>query len=81
MTTHDGPLDPFLDDPDDPAGLLDDAEPAEPLSEDERTAVLGDLEELTEFRRALESCGVNGISVECGDRPAVRSTVVTAPTT
>jgi hypothetical protein len=67
MTAHDGPLDPFLGDPDDPASLLEDAEPAEPLSDDERSAVLGDLEELAEFRRALESCGVNGISVECGD--------------
>jgi hypothetical protein len=67
MTIHDGPLDPFLDDPNDPAGLFDDGDPAEPLSDDERVAVQGDLDELAEFRRALEPSGVNGISVECGD--------------
>jgi hypothetical protein len=67
VTTHEGPLDPFLDDPNDPAQLLDDSDPAEPLTEDERSAVLADLQELGEFRQALEPCGVNGISVECAD--------------
>ena len=63
----DGPLDPFLDDPNDPAALLDEHDVAEPLSEDERIAVEGDLEELTEFRAALEPRGIDGISVECAD--------------
>src|ERR1700712_731925 len=67
MNTHDGPVDPFLGDPDDPAALLDDNEPGEPLSDQEREAVQGDLDELAEFRTALESCGVHGICVECGD--------------
>jgi hypothetical protein len=67
MNTHDGPLDPFLGDPNDPAALLDDNEPGEPLSEQERAAVQADLDELAEFRRALESSGVHGICVECAD--------------
>ncbi|MBV9594750.1 MAG: DUF5319 domain-containing protein [Actinobacteria bacterium] len=64
---HDGPLDPFRDDPNDPAALLEDAEPVEPLSDSERDAVEADLVELAEFRTALEASGVLGISVECSD--------------
>lgn len=67
MTVHEGPLDPFLGDPNDPATLLDDAEPVEPLSDDERVAVQDDLTELADFRATLESDGVSGICVECGD--------------
>ncbi|MFN2518771.1 MAG: DUF5319 domain-containing protein [Jatrophihabitantaceae bacterium] len=67
MTLDDGPLDPFLDDPRDPAGLLEDNEPAQPLSEDERADVLGDLAELAEFRSTLDPQGIDGITVECGD--------------
>ena len=43
MNLDDGPMDPFLGDPDDPAALLEEAEPAQPLSEDERADVLADL--------------------------------------
>jgi hypothetical protein len=65
--TDDGPLDPFLDDPQDPASLLDDAVPAQPLSDDERADVEADLAELADFRAALEPVGVEGICVECAD--------------
>ncbi len=67
MNLDDGPLDPFLGDPEDPAALLDDPEPAEPLSDDERADVLADLEELAQFRATLAPHGVEGISVECAD--------------
>jgi hypothetical protein len=67
MSMPDGPLDPFLDDPDDPASLLDENDPIEPLADDERAAVQTDLEELIEFRAALESIGIEGIAVECAD--------------
>lgn len=67
MNLDDGPLDPFLDDPQDPAALLDDAEPAQPLSDEERADVQADLAELTEFRTTLGPVGVDGIVVECGD--------------
>ena len=67
MNLDDGPLDPFLDDPDDPASLLEDNEPAQPLSAEEREDVLADLDELACFRRALEPQGIEGILVDCGD--------------
>ena len=67
MNLDDGPLDPFLDDPDDPAALLDDNEAVQPLSDEERADVQADLAELNEFRAALAPIGVEGITVECGD--------------
>lgn len=68
VTLSDGPLDPFLDDPNDPASLLDEHDvAAEPLSDSERAEVLADLEELIEFRHTLEPDGVHGICVECAD--------------
>ena len=67
MNLDDGPVDPFLGDPDDPASLLDDAEPAQPLSDDEREDVLADLAELEAFRLTLGPQGVEGISVDCAD--------------
>lgn len=67
MNLDDGPLDPFLDDPQDPASLLDDNDPAAPLSEDERADVLADLAELADFRAALVPHGMHGITVECSD--------------
>lgn len=63
----DGPHDPFADDPDDPAGLLDEADPPEPLSDEERADIEADLAELAAFRRILHPRGVEGIAVECGD--------------
>jgi hypothetical protein len=67
MSLNGGPPDPFLDDPDDPAGLLDDIEPAEPLSAEELADVRADLVELIEFRAVLEPIGIDGLIVECGD--------------
>jgi hypothetical protein len=67
VTFDEGPLDPFLDDPADPTAVLDEVDPVEPLSEEERAEVLADLEELAEFRAALEPRGIRGISVECAD--------------
>ncbi|MGI8760949.1 MAG: DUF5319 domain-containing protein [Jatrophihabitantaceae bacterium] len=67
MNLDDGPLDPFLDDPQDPAALLEDGDPAQPLSDEERADVQADLAELEEFRATLVPIGVDGIVVECGD--------------
>ena len=60
-------MDPFLGDPDDPASLLDEIEPAAPLTAEEIADVRSDLAELREFRLALEPVGVHGIIVECAD--------------
>lgn len=65
--SDDAPLDPFLDDPSDPANALDDDEVREPLSPDEREDVLTDLEDLDVFRALLEPGGVRGVVVDCGD--------------
>lgn len=67
MNLDDGPLDPFLNDPQDPASALDDAEPAAPLSDSERADIEADLAELTAFRATLGPIGVQGIVVECCD--------------
>ncbi len=63
----DGPLDPFLGDPDAPAAALDDLEPAAPLSPEEISDVRADLGELAEFREVLGPIGIEGIVVECAD--------------
>lgn len=68
--TPDQPLDPFADDPDDPAAELAaldesrDDEPA-PLSPDERTDVLADLSDLDGYQALLEDRGVRGLVVDC----------------
>jgi hypothetical protein len=67
VNLDDGPLDPFLGDPNDPAALIEDHEPAQPLSEDERADVLADLAELAQFRATLEPQGVEGIAIDCAD--------------
>ena len=67
MNLEDGPIDPFLGDPNDPAALLEDTEPAEPLSDTERADVEADLVELAQFRLTLGPVGVDGITVECAD--------------
>jgi hypothetical protein len=67
MNVDDGPLDPFLGDPNDPAALLEDTDPAEPLSAAERGDVEADLAELAQFRATLSPVGVDGITVECAD--------------
>jgi hypothetical protein len=67
MNLDEGPIDPFLGDPSDPASLLDEPEPIEPLTDAERSDVQADLAELRDFRAALEPVGVEGILVECAD--------------
>jgi hypothetical protein len=62
-----GPIDPFIDDPNDPAVLFDERDDVEPLSAEERSELEIDLEELVDFRRTLEPDGVHGIAVECAD--------------
>lgn len=67
MNLDEGPLDPFFGDPADPAALMDDVDPATPLSETDRADVQADLAELRDFRRTLAPVGVEGILVECAD--------------
>jgi hypothetical protein len=55
------------EDPDDPAALLDESEPPQPLTDEERADVIADLDELATFRRTLASQGVAGITVDCAD--------------
>jgi hypothetical protein len=64
---EDGPIDPFLGDPADPAALLDDNEPVQPLTDEERADVLADLSELAQFRSTLGRLGIQGIAVDCAD--------------
>jgi hypothetical protein len=61
------PRDPFLDDPVDPASMIDDDEVVEPLSPDEREDVLADLSDLEVYRALLEPRGVRGLVVDCED--------------
>jgi hypothetical protein len=74
VTPHDafwdpnsGPVDPFLGDPNDPSGLLDDLDPVEPLTEVDRKEIAADLAELEEFQAALTPHDIRGIVVDCGD--------------
>jgi hypothetical protein len=65
------PLDPFADDPHDPAAhLLPSAEDdldEPPLTPQEREELVGDLAELEGFRALLEPRDVLGIVIECED--------------
>ena len=64
----DAPLDPFADDPEDPAAALGDlTDEVEPLSVTEREDVLADLSDLEVFRALLEPLGIKGLTVDCGD--------------
>jgi hypothetical protein len=64
----DPPLDPFADDPGDPAAhLADDDEQLEPLTAQEREDILADLEDLEVFQALLEPRGVKGLVVDCQD--------------
>ena len=62
-----GPLDPFLGDPNDPAALLEDLDPVEPLSDQDREEIAADLAELEEFEAALTPHNIRGIVVDCAD--------------
>lgn len=61
------PRDPFLDDPADPAAMLDDDEAPAPLTLEEREDVLADLSDLEVYRALLEPRGVRGLVVDCDD--------------
>jgi hypothetical protein len=64
---HGGPVDPFLGDPNDPSGLLDDLDPVEPLTDQDRREIAADLAELIEFEAALSPHSIDGIVVDCAD--------------
>jgi hypothetical protein len=63
------PRDPFLDDPVDPAALIedDDEDAPTPLAPAEREDVLADLSDLEVYRALLEPRGVRGLVVDCDD--------------
>ena len=68
----DPPLDPFADDPRDPAadfGTADfpDDDALEPLTADEEAEITADLADLEVFQVLLESRGVRGLVVDCQD--------------
>ncbi|TQL98156.1 hypothetical protein FB559_3775 [Actinoallomurus bryophytorum] len=64
----DAPLDPFADDPEDPAAALGDLDDeVAPLSMTEREDVLADLSDLEVFRALLEPLGIKGLTVDCTD--------------
>jgi hypothetical protein len=65
--TEEQPVDPFSDDPEDPAAELGEDGDGEPLSRTEREEVLADLEDLEVFRALLEARGVRGLVVDCED--------------
>lgn len=61
------PLDPFADDPNDPASFIEDDEPFEPLSDQERAGVLQDLGHVRECKLRLRPRGIQGIFFQCED--------------
>jgi hypothetical protein len=68
----DPPLDPFADDPGDPAaqfggGEFSDDETLAPLTADEEAEITADLADLEVFQVLLEPRGVRGLVVDCQD--------------
>lgn len=67
----DPPLDPFADDPGDPAAAFGgddyDDDPAAPLTADEEAEITADLADLEVFQVLLEPRGVRGLVVDCQD--------------
>ncbi|SDS47010.1 hypothetical protein SAMN04488539_1737 [Corynebacterium timonense] len=61
------PLDPFADDPNDPASFIEDDEVAQPLSPQERIDVIRDLAQVREFIHNLSPRGILGIYFTCED--------------
>ncbi|MCP1387799.1 DUF5319 domain-containing protein [Corynebacterium sp. TA-R-1] len=61
------PIDPFADDPNDPASFIEDDEVAEPLSAQERVEVIQDLSNVRDCMRRLRPRGVLGIYFQCED--------------
>ena len=62
----DPPLDPFADDPRDPAAEFHDDD-LEPLTADEEAEITADLADLEVFQVLLEPRGVRGLVVDCQD--------------
>lgn len=62
----DPPLDPFADDPSDPAASFAEDE-LEPLTADEEAEIAADLADLEVFQVLLEPRGVRGLVVDCQD--------------
>ena len=63
----DPPLDPFADDPGDPAAAFDDDDALVPLTADEEAEIAADLADLEVFQVLLEPRGVRGLVVDCQD--------------
>jgi hypothetical protein len=72
----DPPLDPFADDPGDPAAEFgrafdaddpDDTDALEPLTAEEEAEITADLADLEVFQVLLEPRGVRGLVVDCQD--------------
>ncbi|KQB87461.1 DUF5319 domain-containing protein [Corynebacterium lowii] len=61
------PLDPFADDPNDPASFLAGDEPMPPLTDEERLGIERDLALVHEFKALLEPKGILGIFFFCED--------------
>ena len=66
---HDEPLDPFRDDPSDPATDLDEGpdDATEPLTEEERRDVEEDLADLEIYQALLEPAQIRGLVIDCED--------------
>jgi hypothetical protein len=64
---HDEPLDPFRDDPADPAHALDDPDDLVALSDDDRGDVEEDLADLEVYEALLGPMGVRGLVIDCED--------------
>jgi Family of unknown function (DUF5319) len=63
------PPDPFAGDPNDPAKALDgsDDELGQPVSDEDRAEILNDLADLAVYQTLLETRGINGVVVDCGE--------------
>lgn len=63
------PPDPFANDPDDPVWALgeDDDEAGQPISEEDREALVSDLADIAVFQELLAPRGIRGLVVDCGD--------------
>lgn len=66
---QDEPIDPFADDPIDPADDLDAEDPGvgDALTVDERKDVLEDLADLEIYQALLTPLGIRGLVIECED--------------
>jgi hypothetical protein len=64
---HDEPLDPFRDDPTDPAHDLDETDDLVALSEDDRSDVEEDLADLEVYESLLGRVGIRGLVIDCED--------------